>query len=319
MNTQKKQKCIAGLGEVLWDIYPEGRYLGGALFNVVHHAVQLGHSGILISRIGDDPAGRELIKTLERKNIDTRFIQIDSKNPTGFVTVTLDCNKVPSFVCSPTVTCDFLEWDERFYDIIPEIDAVVFGTFAQRTSQSAHVTERFLRESRMDVKVFDVNFRGWNQQICDTLIRCLPLTDILKMNENELRWVRGIVSALPENIPDALKALAERYHIKLVCLTAGEYGCLLTDGGTVVYCPGIAAQPVDTTGAGDAFIAALTIKYLEGAAPAEMGDYANRAALYTITKMGAAPEYDEKDIFNYLNHSEITYIVFKEWEHYIIG
>jgi len=313
-----KQKYIVGLGEVLWDIYPDGRYLGGALYNIVHHTVQLGYRGILISRVGNDSAGNELIKILKQKGIDTRFIQIDSCNETGYVTVILDQNKVPSFVCSQTVTCDFLEWDERFYELIPQIDAVVFGTFAQRTPQSAAVTEQFLKECPNAVKVFDVNFRGWNQQIITVLWNCLPLTNILKMNEQELRRIRIVWNNLSENIPDALQGLVHQFGLKLACLTTGEYGCIMANETEIVYCPAIRVQPVDTTGAGDAFVAALTIKYLEKAPLSAIGAYANQIAGYTITRMGASPDYSEGDVLTCMRQTGMQYIVYDDWRKYMV-
>ncbi len=290
-NQPRKNKfTLAAVGEVLWDIYPEEKYLGGATFNFIHHTMQLGHDGILFSRLGDDSEGRDLLKILREKRYNTDFIQIDIKNPTGYVKITLDENKVPSFKGAKNAAYYYMEWDGRFYNVRDKIDAVLFGTYTQKTPQIIDLTKRFLEELKDSVRIFDVNFRWWHDDMENLVTGCMEHTDILKMNEDEFEKICGLYS-LPGDHGPGIRELIDKFGLKLVCLTLGEYGCLLADGKEEVYCPGLAVKPVDTTGAGDAFVAAMAIGYLNDDPLKKIGEFANMVAAYTSTQQGAVPEY----------------------------
>jgi len=307
---------IAGIGEVLWDIYPDGRYLGGAVANCIHHVRQLGFDGVLISRVGSDPEGREILRALGKRGIDAGFIQTDRRHPTGYVSVALNERKEPSFTCSDRAAYDFLAWDERFPALIPALDAVLFGTFGQRTEASAATTRRFLESSPHALTVFDVNIRAWNAVTRSIIRACLPLTDVLKMNEDELERVRGLYRGLPGDAAACLRALVAKGNLRLACLTAGSQGCLISDGASCVYSPGFRVDTVDTTGAGDAFTAALTVAYLEGAPLRHTGEFANRAAAFTAARRGATPEYAGSALLE-LKRERHARIIKPAWEKYM--
>ncbi|MCP4724029.1 MAG: carbohydrate kinase [bacterium] len=291
----KNNFVLAAVGEVLWDIYPEGRYPGGATFNFIHHVEQLGQKGVLFSRLGDDPDGRELLEIMREKNYNTDFVQIDKNNPTGYVKVTLDENKVPSFKGADNAAYYYLEWDNRFAEVKDKIDAVLFGTYTQRTPQIMDITKKYLLELKDSLRIFDVNFRWWHDDMKNLVSGCLEHTDVLKMNESEYEKICGLYS-LSRDYKTGVVEMMKKFDLRLVSLTLGEYGCILADGNETVYCPGLSVEPVDTTGAGDAFVAAMATGYLKGDPLKKIGESANAVAAYTSTKRGAAPEYDMEDI-----------------------
>jgi fructokinase len=309
---------LIGIGEILWDVFSDSRHLGGATFNCVHHIKQLGHQGLVISRIGSDEPGDELLKLLNSKGFDTGYIQIDPHRETGYVSVVLDENAKPTFTCSETAPYDYLEWDERFPQLAAEVDAVVFGTFAQRTEQAARITSDFLDLCKNAIKIFDVNFREWNNNTKNAVRNCLTTADILKINDSELVKMRELYPELSKNCAESLLQLVEIGNLRVACLTAGEWGCLLTDGTDIVYCPGIDKKPVDTTGAGDAFISALILHYYQDKTLHEAGRYANVVAANTMLQTGATPEYSPKTINNFAAE-EHRYHIYDEWRSYLIN
>ncbi|MFC1564161.1 carbohydrate kinase [candidate division KSB1 bacterium] len=296
----ERKYLTAAIGEALWDIYPEGKFPGGATFNYIHHIRQLGHEGILFSRLGDDPEGRELLEFIKKSGHDTGFIRIDQHNPTGYVRVFLDENKVPGFRGADAAAYYYLEYDMRFPEVKDKIDAVLFGTYTQRTPQVMDVTNRYLGELESALKIFDVNFRWWNDKMEGLVTGCMDHADILKMNEDEYEKICGLYN-LSGDRRSNLEKLIDKFKLKTVCLTLGEYGCLISNRNDIVYCPGLSVDVVDTTGAGDAFIAAMTIGYLEGRSLRETGEYANTVAAYTSMKQGAVPEYTMEDITSLRN------------------
>jgi len=307
---------VTGIGEILWDIYDDGRYLGGAIANCIHHVRQLGHEGILISRIGSDKNGFEILDILKHRGLDHRFIQIDPDTATGWVRVSLDKNGIPTFACNPDAAYDNLEWSDDWIKVLPPSDAVLFGTFAQRTVQSARATRKFLDSCGSSLKVFDVNIRSWNETTISNIRECLPLSDILKLNDVEYLKLCEIFPGLSEEPVRGLNELAGLGSLRLVCYTAGTKGCLLANGENTVYSPGIRVKAIDTTGAGDAFIAALTIKYLEGKSVKEIGEFATRVAATVVVKKGATPEYSESTLVD-MDNVGFGYYIKDEWAHLI--
>ncbi len=307
---------ITGIGEILWDIYPDQKYPGGAIANCIHHVVRLNINGTLISRVGNDPNGIELIDLMKRSGQSVSYIQIDENLETGWVKVTLDAEKKPKFECNQNAPYDYLEWDSRWLELVEDTDAVIFGTFAQRTDQSAEVTKKFLDKCTDVVRVFDVNIRSWNDRTRENIKACVPRADLLKLNDDELIKMREIFPELPEEPVEALIQLLRIGELKTACLTAGEKGCLLTDGRDTVYIPGLDIEPVDTTGAGDAFVAAMTVKYCEGKLLKEIGIYSNTVAAFIASMQGAAPEYTFTALQDF-EKLKLSKIVHPDWEQYI--
>src|SRR5262245_33446727 len=155
---------IVGIGELLWDVYPDGRKVaGGAPFNFAFHCHQLGHPAVIVSRVGDDDLGRELRERVRELGLSDEFIQTDDEHPTGTVRVTLDENKVPTYTSTENGAWDFIAWDKRLEQLANTSRGVCFGTLGQRTDVSSSTIVGFVQTAGRDCdgayRIFDVNLR----------------------------------------------------------------------------------------------------------------------------------------------------------------
>lgn len=291
----RSARVIVGLGEVLWDIYADDKYLGGAPANGAIHSQRLGAHGVVASAVGLDDLGDEIIKTLEEQGLDASTIQRTSVQPTGTVGVKLNEEGVPDFVCSKDTAFDYLRWNEGLEILAGEADAVIVGTLAQRNGVSRQTIQKFLEKAAGTV-VFDVNFRGWNETTSRAVRETLTHTDILKLNENELHQLREAFHEKKKGMIPFLDWLVREHHLKVVALSLGAKGCFLTDGKARVLSPGVRVDPVDTTGCGDGFVAGLIVEYLEHASLEETAEFANYLGAFLATMKGAVPSYKRHDL-----------------------
>ncbi|MBN1893933.1 hypothetical protein JW906_05540 [bacterium] len=287
---------FAGLGELLWDLYPDCRHIGGAPANAALHARNLGARGMIVSSVGTDADGDSLIEAVLERGLSGRGIQRCGSRPTGTVRVTLDRGGIPTFACSSDTAFDYIRWDQILADIAGEADAVLFGTLAQRNTVSAGSIQSFLDHAVNAVRVFDVNFRGWTDRVRDAVMMSLPKTDILKMNEGEMSGIKKLFGRDDMEDASMLSWLVREFGLKWAALSLGAWGCLLADEKDCVHDKGLPVQAKDTTGCGDAFSASLALRFLAGDSIREAAAAANRAAAFTATQMGAAPVYSIKQI-----------------------
>ena len=295
---------IAGLGEVLWDVYEDGKYLGGAPANFALHTRHLGAEGIIISRVGQDALGKELLALLEQWGVETDTIQIDAQKPTGTVHVQLDAQGVPTFTCSQDVAFDYLQFDEKLKMLLPQLDAVLFGTLTQRNRIARETVQHVLDEMEEALVVFDINLREIGPQTEAILTESLQKTHILKINDAELQLLQKIFHAASQRQDDFLHGLLEKFSLRLVCVTLGEKGCYCQSATERYYSPGFRIQPVDTTGAGDAFIAAFVVSYLEHQPLPQTMEFANAEGALVATRKGAVPSYERQEIEQFLQKCE---------------
>lgn len=281
---------VVGIGEILWDLLPAGRQLGGAPANFAYITTLLGDEGIAASRLGDDDFGREARAQLRRLGLAEEFVQTDSQNPTGTVKVELDERGQPFFDITERVAWDFLEWTPSWKELAEQAGAVCFGSLAQRSVLSRETISRFLEATRPDaVRVFDVNLRQhfFTREIIDG---SLCLATIVKVNHEELPRICEIVELSCENDYSAARNLAKLHGVKLVCVTRGGEGSLLVSRtGEVSEHSGFRVRIGDTVGAGDAFTAAMVHQFLRGASLERMNEAANRMGAWVASQMGATP------------------------------
>jgi fructokinase len=279
----KKKFTIVGLGEVLWDLLPSGKQLGGAPTNFAYITTILGDRGIVASRLGDDELGHKAAARLKKLGVKTSYLQIDARYPTGTVGVQLDPGGQPRFTIHKNVAWDFLEWTESWKNLAREADAVCFGTLAQRSGQSRRTIAKFLRGTR-GIRVFDVNLRQ-DFYSAETLRGSISMATIIKMNHDELPVVLKLLTRKKEL--SAARLL--EFGPKLICVTRGSRGSLLvTETGTDEH-PGFSVRVRDAIGAGDAFTAGLVHEYLRGASLEKMNDTANRIASWVASRVGGTP------------------------------
>lgn len=285
-----RQPVIVGLGEICWDIYPEGKYLGGAPANVAIHAAQLGADGIIASAVGQDALGNECLQFVDDLNLQTNYIQQVDQYSTGTVKVTLDKEGIPSFDCSDDTAFDHVSWTEALDSLTRMSDAVVIGTLGQRYDDSRRTIQKFL--VRMQGKtIFDVNFRDWNERVQSAVEFTLIHADVLKMSEEECRQLMKFMDKENTSVIAFMDWLLSEFQLSLCAMSMGKRGCFMTNGSHHVLSPGFAVDVVDTTGCGDAFVAGLTIKFLENAELEDIAEYANLIGAFTALKKGAVPIY----------------------------
>lgn len=290
------QKIVMGLGELLWDLLPEGPRLGGAPANFAVMAGRLGDRAVVASRVGADALGKQARDELAELPIESDFLQSDSEYATGTVTVRLESGE-PEYTIHEPVAWDRLTMTSEWRELAAGADAVCFGTLAQRAEPSQATILAFLDETRRDcVRVFDVNLRTphWS---AEALRGGLARATILKLNAGELRHVlmgtgvcpHPLVKADEDDLLRAARRLQERYPVELVCITLGAKGSLLVTRREHHRHPGLAARVKDTVGAGDAFTAALTHYYLDGAPLAMMNEAGNRWGAWVASQAGGMP------------------------------
>ena len=283
---------ILGIGEILWDLLPGGKQLGGAPANFAFHAAALGARALPVSRVGDDPLGREILARLSAVKVDCALISIDPAHPTGVVDVTLDPAGAPEYVIREGAAWDFLAADEKAMTLAASADAVCFGTLGQRSPVAREAIERLISATPSHcLRVFDINLRQHYYQR-DRVLQMLGRSSILKLNDAELPVVADMIGA-PAEVDGCIGRLFKAFKLQFIALTRGANGSILfsADGGVDEH-PGVAAKVVDTVGAGDAFTAALVVGLLQGQPLARINALANRLAAAVCAGQGAMPRVD---------------------------
>jgi fructokinase len=279
---------IAGIGEILWDLLPEGRQLGGAPANFAYHAQALGADSLVITRIGADALGEETLRRLTTAGIDVQLVQRDPIAPTGTASVQLAPDGQPHFIIHEHVAWDRLEVTPAARQTLSQVHAVCFGTLAQRTAAASTAVQTLVEATPPGtVRVFDLNLRQ-HYHSPQVIERSLELATVLKLNETELPVLaqQFQFSGPPK---DQLTQLLQRFQLDLVALTLGSKGSMLASPRGFSHHPGLPVKVVDTVGAGDAFTAALTLGRLAGWSVDEIQPFANELARHVCAHAGATP------------------------------
>jgi fructokinase len=286
---------IVGLGEVLWDLLPGGKQLGGAPFNFTFHCHRLGHPSVMVSRVGADELGREIRAAASVLGVTDAYVQEDPERATGTVQVAVDAQGQPSFTITSDVAYDHLAWEDRLASLLKDARAVCFGTLAQRHPVARATIQRAVREAREALVVFDVNLRQhyYSREIIEA---SLSASRWVKLNEHELPTLRDLLALTGKTDADLLEALRLRYRLELVILTRGEHGCLVRSATEIIDLPGVPVHVVDTVGAGDAFTAGLLASVLEGTPLRAAAVFANRLAARVAAARGATPLLDREEL-----------------------
>ena len=291
-----QRRKTVGLGEILWDMLPNGKQLGGAPSNFAYISTLLGNEGIVASRVGRDALGTEAVEQLTKLGVRTASVQADPVHPTGTVQVEVDHAGQPKFEIAEGVAWDFLEWTPAWQHLAEQADAICFGSLAQRAPATRATICQFLAASRKDaVRIFDVNLR---QQFHskEIIAESMKLADIVKLNHEELPRIMQMVGLQHRDEIASADSLVERYDLRLICVTRGCRGSLLIDHRALDEHSGYRIEIGDAIGAGDAFTAALVYEYLEGSALARMNETANRMGAWVASRVGAMPVPGEAGI-----------------------
>jgi fructokinase len=286
------KNTIVGLGELLWDVFPNRKELGGAPANFAYMTSLLGDEGIVASRVGRDRLGNAAARRLARLGLSREWLQVDKQHPTGTVSVEISADGQPKFQITESVAWDQFEWTPQWQALAGRADAVCFGSLAQRSRRSRETIRLFLQTLHLDVlRVFDVNLRqGFFS--ADILRESAEIASILKVNHEELPRVAELLGyqANAKELPASW--LLHTCHLKLVCVTEGLHGSYLVAADGLHKHPGFPTDVADTVGAGDAFTAALVHHYLRGASLDAMNEAANRMGSWVASQIGATPKPD---------------------------
>jgi len=262
---------IVALGELLWDLLPEGPSLGGAPANVAYHATRVGGRGALISRVGTDELGERAVRELATRGVDVSLVGTDPQHPTGTVDVHFEAGE-PRYTIGQDAAWDYIELPSA---VGFDTGAVAFGTLAARTSGAALRTLDFIRRVRAapeprPLLALDLNLRPPHVNL-EFIHEVLPLIDLLKLNEEEDAWLKQAVD------------------VPMVALTRGRAGAQLSAQGEIFSVPGIPVSGGDPVGAGDAFLASFLVELIQGTLPALCLEHANRYAAGVAAAKGAMP------------------------------
>ena len=283
---------MVGLGEVLWDLLPTGKVLGGAPANFAYMANLLGNCGVVASCIGNDELGREAFNVLQGRALGTEYLQHDDRHATGTAEVVIAADGQPTFTIMDSVAWDYLQWTEAWQELSTRADVICFGTLAQRSPVSACTIDRFLRSAPVEsLRILDVNLRQ-SYYSADVLNRSLNHAEIVKFNEQELPLVASVLGLASASENELARKMLEKFCLKLVCVTRGARGSLLVSREHESEHKGFRVKVVDTVGAGDAFTACMAHHYLRGGSLEEIGEAANRFASWVASQAGATPKLD---------------------------
>ncbi len=288
---------VVGLGELIWDMFPEGRRLGGAPSNFAYVSRLLGAEAAVASRVGRDALGREAAERLERAGLSTRYLQTDGTHPTGTVGVRIGAGGEPQFNVNENSAWDYLEWTPEWQELAARASVACFGTLGQRRPEARETIERFLQAMNPDtLRLFDVNLRH-SFFTPEMLARSLRLSNVVKLNAEELSAAGSMLSLRASGELETARALLDRFDLRLVAVTRGAAGSLLVSRDEADEHPGHHAERVaDTIGCGDAFAAALAHCLRRGAPRALCNEVANRVGAWLATQEGATPEADPATI-----------------------
>ena len=293
MNPSVNYKVVC-FGEVLWDILPDGAVPGGAPMNVAYHLHKLGNDPALITRIGVDARGKEILSIFSGYGLCTDYFQLDSENETGKVFAKPNEHNEMAYDIVMPVAWDFIQHETQLNRLVQEAEYFVFGSLAARNPVSANTLFSLIEMAKY--KVLDINLRPphYNRRIVEQL---LSKADFLKLNLPELELITGWFShKIPIN--DRIKSVREKYHIPELVVTLGEKGAILYREDKFFLHGGFKVKVADTVGSGDAFLAGLLSKFLEKKRDEEAIEFACALGAFIATKRGACPSYENIEMKN---------------------
>lgn len=282
-----KNEMIVGMGEALWDVLPEGKKIGGAPANFAYNVSQLGLPSCVVSAVGDDPLGHEIIENFTEKELNLLIAEVPY--PTGVVNVEIDAAGVPQYDIKENVAWDNIPYTEELRDLARRTRAVCFGSLAQRNIVSRETVNAFLDDMPKDddtLVVFDVNLRQsfyTPEILCNSMKRC----NILKINDEELVTVSRMFGYPGIDLQDKCWILLGKYNLKMLILTCGINGSYVFTPGNVSFQPTPKVEVADTVGAGDSFTAAFIAGIIKGLPVTEAHSLAVRTSAYVCTCQGA--------------------------------
>lgn len=284
------KNIVVGMGEALWDVLPEGKKIGGAPANFAYHVSQFGLNSKVVSAVGEDKLGAEILENLQAKKLKMQIETVPY--PTGTVQVELDAEGVPCYDIKEGVAWDNIPYTKELDELAHQACAVCFGSLAQRSVVSRNTINAFLDAMPHDanvLKIFDINLRQsfyTKEILCNSFKRC----NILKINDEELVTVSRMFGYPGIDLQDKCWILLGKYNLKMLILTCGVNGSYVFTPGEMSFVETPKVEVADTVGAGDSFTAAFVAAILSGKTVREAHELAVETSAYVCTQNGAMPE-----------------------------
>ena len=288
METINNASYIVGMGELLWDMLPDGKKVGGAPANFANHIANFGLNGLIVSAVGNDPLGDEIINIL--KGSKAKLAVAKTAYPTGTVNVHLDENGIPSYEICENTAWDNIPFTSELEEIAHNSRAVCFGSLAQRSPVSRNTIERFLDAMPADsLKIFDINLRQ-NYYSKEIIANSLKRCNIFKINDEELEIVKKMFEIDIEDAEECCRYMVDRFSLINLVLTCGTHGSYVFSKEEQSFFPTPKVEVVDTVGAGDSFTATYVASRLRGHDQITAHARAVEVSAYVCTQHGATPE-----------------------------
>ncbi len=296
-------KKIVAFGEVVWDILPDGKILGGTPSNLVFRCNSFNEQGFLLSRVGDDELGREALKRLGELLISDENVQIDQEFATGTVHITFDENHDPQFMVTPDVAFDHIEFSAEALKLSRDADCLFYGLLPQRFGLSKNTLRELIKESPDSIHFFDLKLfeHFFNLQVVENLLNA---SNIVRIKEKEIAFLSSELEIGTSEIESFCRSMIEKYKIDLILVTRGQNGIFALHRKRGVFTDlGFQIEMVDNIGSGMAFSAGFLHYYLNGKGIQQAINFGNAAGALNATKHGATTFFDKKDVVQFMKHT----------------
>lgn len=292
MTPSPSNQTVICFGEVLWDMLPGGRAIGGAPLNVAYHLHKLGAEAVLVSRIGADDYGKDIKAFIEENKLHRAVLQTDKSHPTGRVEVTIEPDHEIKYDIVRNAAWDFIEFDDEVKRLAGKAGYLVYGSLACRGSVSRDTLAKIMDNPL--VKIMDVNLRApfYSKEL---LLELITKANILKMNEAELGLISGWFGCGGSD-NEKMKRLSEQFNLEILLVTRGSKGAHLLYENDFFFEPGHKIAVADTVGSGDAFLAGFLSGYIAGKSPRQALEIANGMGAFIAQRRGGCPVYETREI-----------------------
>ncbi len=296
-------KKIVAFGEVVWDILPNGKVLGGTPLNLVYRCNSFNEQGFLLSRVGDDDLGNEAIEKLRELGISDDNVQGDTEFPTGTVHISFENNYDPRYIVTPDVAFDHIEFSAEALKLVRDADCLFYGLLPQRFGISKNTLRELIKESPDSIHFFDLKLfeHFFNVKVVENL---LERSNIVRIKEKEISFLCRELGLNDESLKEFSEELSKKYKIDMILVTRGQNGVFAFHKKKgAFFDSGYSIEIVDNIGSGMAFSAGFLHYYLNGKSIQQALSFGNAAGALNTTKRGATSFFNKKDVVNFMKNT----------------
>jgi fructokinase len=293
-------KKIVAFGEVVWDILPNGKVLGGTPSNMVFRCNSFNEHGFLLSRVGDDELGNEIFDELKKLKISDENVQIDSEFPTGTVHINFDENLDARYIVTPDVAFDHIEFTAESLKLVRDADCLFYGLLPQRFGISKNTLRELIKESPDSIHFFDLKLfeHFFNAKVVENL---LERSNIVRIKEKEIGFLGKELNLVADDLELFSSELSKKYKIDIVLITRGQNGVFAYHHKKGAFSdPGYNIEVVDNIGSGMAFSAGFLVYHLNGKSIQQALNFGNASGALNTTKRGATSYFNKKEVLAFM-------------------